>query len=184
MTHDGMQVTDAVLDELVDRGDVGDKVRRPGATRPSFRALTGQELFVYDRELLYVNVDTYVAQHELVPTPQSPLAPVPSVVRPPTPHALDALVAYAVSAGSRVDESYERVCELCTQVDGMHRGTSVALANLEAHAAGIRDALVTFDELTSGAVNHMESLLDRHALDLHVLQQVPVSYTHLRAHET
>lgn len=175
MTHDGMQVTDAVLDELVDRGDVGDKVRRPGAARRSFRALTGQELFVYDRELLYVNVDTYVAQHELVPTPLSPLAPVPSVARPPTPRALDALVAYAASAGSRVDDSYERVCELCTQVDGMHRGTSVALANLEAHAAGIRDALVTFDELTSGAVNHMESLLDRHALDLHVLQQVPIS---------
>lgn len=128
---------------------------------------------MYDRELLYADVDAIVPQLEMELEPRIS-APPPALPMPPTPRSLDVLVAWARDAQVASEARHASAVELHTCIERIHASTCVGLANLQSHTDGIKSAVNKLEEIASRELASMEDLLKRHELDLYVLSRIVI----------
>lgn len=145
MTEAGEQITEAVMHALVQRS-------------------LDVAIYVYDRHLLYAEPVAAAAALEWAIEPrhaaQQPAADTPEWAR-------------AARAACASRHAHAAEIEAC--MHAMCRSTCVALANLQRHAADVKDALALLDEVTATDMARMDDLLARYAADLAVLAHVRVS---------
>lgn len=132
-----------------------------------------QEFYVFDRKLLYADLDAIAPQLELELDPQPELTP-PHVALPATSPALRDMLAWALEVQHRVETQYNTACDMHACIERIHTSTCVALANLQAHTVTIKHAIKTLEEIASKELGSMEELLQRYEHDLYILSRVPI----------
>lgn len=145
MTEAGGQITEAVMHALVQRS-------------------LDVAIYVFDRHLLYAEPVAAAAALEWAIEPRH-------AVQRPAEDTLD----WTRSARDACASRHAHAAEIEACMHAMCRSTCVALANLQRHAADVKDALALLDEVTATDMAHMEDLLARYAADLTVLAHVRVS---------
>ncbi|WFD36055.1 oligomeric, coiled-coil, peripheral membrane protein [Malassezia cuniculi] len=149
-------------DSLICMTDAGEQITETVMQGMVQRGLDqAVSLYVFDRHLLYA--EPAIAAAEL----EWPIHP-----------AEESAQSVAAWANGRLElcmdrEAHAAEIEKCLRL--MCESTSVALANLQRHAADVKDAVKSLDELAATDMADMEDLLGRYATDLAVISKVPVS---------
>ncbi|WFC93761.1 oligomeric, coiled-coil, peripheral membrane protein [Malassezia brasiliensis] len=156
ITKQGVQVNETAMDELL-----------------AYERDSDLEFYVFDRKLLYADLEVIAPQLELELDPQPDLTP-PHVELPATPLAQLEMLEWAQDVQHRVETQYNTACEVHACIERIHTSTLVALANLQAHTVTIKRATKTLEEIASKELGSMDELLQRYEHDLYVLSRVPI----------
>ncbi|WFC98426.1 oligomeric, coiled-coil, peripheral membrane protein [Malassezia yamatoensis] len=156
ITNRGVQVNEEAIDHLIE-----------------YEREETMEFYVFDRKLLYADLEVIAPQLEITLEPQ-PELPLPQNVDGTLYPDLHKLSNWFHEVSHLVADQYAMASDIHECLGRIQDSTRVALHNLETHAKTIKSALNTLEEIAAREFGAIESLLERYEYDIAILSQVRI----------
>ncbi|WFD42511.1 oligomeric, coiled-coil, peripheral membrane protein [Malassezia psittaci] len=156
ITNRGVQVNEEAIDHLIE-----------------YEREEVMEFYVFDRKLLYADLEVIAPRLEITLEPQ-PELPLPQTVDGKLHPDVHKLMSWFHELSHLVADQYTMATDIHACLGRIQDSTRVALHNLESHAKTIKSALNTLEEIVAREFGAIEMLLERYEYDIAILSQVRI----------